>query len=341
MTLVIDGSIGEGGGQIIRTALALSVVTGIPFRIENIRAKREKPGLRNQHLTAVLAAGTISDAHITGADVGSTQLEFHPGKLKSGTFDFNIGTAGSTTLVLQTVLPALMLADGSSELSFAGGTHNPKAPPFDFLQKTFIPQVNHLGPQVSAKFIRYGFYPPGGGKWTCSIQPARQFARLTLLSRSTARCYARALVVKLPPAIGERELKILKARCKDIHNFNVETSENGSPGNVLMVEARFQEITELVSGIGERRLRGEDLASLVAEEFNTFMRAAVPVGEHLADQLLLPLSLAKGGAFKTQRPSLHTTTNIEVIKMFLNNQIDVEQENELQWRITVEPGLPH
>lgn len=343
MTLEIDGSFGEGGGQIIRSSLALSVITGTPFRIHNIRAGREKPGLRQQHLTAVLAAAEISNAEVTGAEVGSDQLEFRPTEKRYGKFDFKIGTAGSTTLVLQTILPVLMLADGPSELYFEGGTHNPKAPPFDFLQLTFIPLINHLGPQVSCKLERYGFYPPGGGRWRCTIQPAKQFRELTLLSRSKARSYARALCVKLPASIGERELRVLKDKCSHhVHDFKIEDSDLAvSPGNVLMVEARSQELTELVSGIGERGLRAEDLANHVATEFNAYMHAEVPVGEHLADQLLLPLALAKGGAYKTVAPSTHTKTNIEIIKMFLSIDIDLEQENEKQWRVTVQSGLPH
>ncbi|MFN8656946.1 MAG: RNA 3'-terminal phosphate cyclase [Candidatus Obscuribacterales bacterium] len=342
MTLTIDGSFGEGGGQIIRTSLALSVVTGTPFHVHKIRAGREKPGLRNQHLTAVMAAAQISDAEVDGAFVGSTELHFRPGKLRGGKYNFAIGTAGSTTLVLQTVLPALMLADEASELSFEGGTHNPKAPPFDFVQKAFLPQINFIGPKVSAQFLRYGFYPPGGGKWTCTIEPARQFRPLTLLSRSKPHPAARALVVKLPTSIGDRELTILKSRCKDIRKFKVEESDQGvSPGNVLIVDVPSQELTEVISGIGERGLRAETLAEQVATEFNAYMKADVPVGEHLADQLLLPLALAAGGSYKTVAPSLHTTTNIEIIKKFLQITIDLEQENERQWRISVESGLPH
>lgn len=336
MTVIVDGSFGEGGGQIIRTSLALSVITGKPFRVEKVRAGREKPGLRNQHLTAVLAAAQISDAQVDGATVGAQEFEFTPGKLRCGEFKFLIGTAGSTTLVLQTVLPALMLADGPSNLYFEGGTHNPKAPPFDFLHRAFLPLINFIGPKVSVRLERMGFYPPGGGRWTCSIEPAKAFRPLELLSRSQPHPKACALVVKLPPAIGERELAILKSRCRDIKKFRLEESTNAvSPGNVLTVEVPAQELTEVISGIGERGLRAETLAEQVATEFNTYMKADVPVGEHLADQLLLPLALAAGGTYKTVAPSLHTTTNIEIIKKFLDINVDLDQENDRQWRISV------
>lgn len=152
----------EGGGQILRTALSLSIVTGESFRIEKIRAGRKKPGLLRQHLTAVQAAAKISGAKIEGADLGSQQLTFKPGKVQPGDYSFAVGTAGSATLVLQTILPALIIGSKPSTLTLEGGTHNPHAPPFDFLQKTFLPILNKMGSKVSAKLERPGFYPAGG-----------------------------------------------------------------------------------------------------------------------------------------------------------------------------------
>ena len=164
----IDGSQGEGGGQILRTALALALVTGKPFRITNIRAGRKKPGLLRQHLTAIQAAMAVGGAAAEGATIGSRDLVFHPGAITPGTYRFAVGTAGSTTLVLQTILPALLCAGGESMLTLEGGTHNPFAPPFDFLQTTFLPQVNRLGPKVEAVLERPGFYPAGGGRFRVS-----------------------------------------------------------------------------------------------------------------------------------------------------------------------------
>src|SRR5689334_5065034 len=163
--ILIDGSQGEGGGQILRSSLALSVLTGKPFKIENIRANRDKPGLGRQHLTAVLAAAKICSAGVSGAVLGSRELSFWPGKLKPGEYAFDVGSAGSTTLVFQTVLPPLMLADGPSQLQLQGGTHNIHAPPFDFLAKTFLPVVNRMGPQVNVELVRAGFFPAGGGRF--------------------------------------------------------------------------------------------------------------------------------------------------------------------------------
>ncbi len=141
MLIRIDGSFGEGGGQILRTALSLSLVTGRPIQIDNIRAGRERPGLLRQHLTAVLAAAEIGQAQVEGAVLGSTSIGFVPGPVKAGEYRFAVGSAGSGTLVFQTVLPALMLATGPSRLVIEGGTHNDAAPPFPFLERAFLPLV--------------------------------------------------------------------------------------------------------------------------------------------------------------------------------------------------------
>ena len=170
--LTINGSQGEGGGQILRTALAMSLVTGKPFRIVRIRAGRKKPGLLRQHLTAVQAAAQIGQATVEGAAIGSQELTFTPGEIRPGEYRFAVGTAGSATLVLQAVLPALLTAPGLSVLTLEGGTHNPFAPPFDFLHRSYLPLVNRMGPTVEARLERPGFYPAGGGKFVVTVEPA-------------------------------------------------------------------------------------------------------------------------------------------------------------------------
>src|SRR6185295_18962730 len=157
--LKLDGSVGEGGGQILRTALALSALTGQPFQIDRIRAQRRKPGLMRQHLTAVRAAAEVCQATVAGDSLGSMALSFVPGAVKAGSYSFAVGTAGSATLVLQTVLPPLLVAAGPSTLTIEGGTHNPLAPPFDFLERSFLPLVARMGPQFEARLERWGFYP--------------------------------------------------------------------------------------------------------------------------------------------------------------------------------------
>src|SRR5437867_958993 len=171
--LLIDGSQGEGGGQILRTALGLSLVTGTPIRIEKIRAGRAKPGLLRQHLTAVNAATAIGAVDVEGATLGSQELTFRPGTVKPGEYRFAVGTAGSTGLVLQTVLPPLLTAPGPSTLTLEGGTHNPTAPPFDFLARAFLPLISRMGPSATARLERPGFYPAGGGQMHRVDHPGR------------------------------------------------------------------------------------------------------------------------------------------------------------------------
>jgi RNA 3'-terminal phosphate cyclase (ATP) len=188
----IDGSIGEGGGQILRSALGLSMATRQPFRIENIRAARAKPGLLRQHLTAVNAAVTICSATVEGNAISSRALSFEPGKVAPGDFTFSIGSAGSTMLVLQTVLPALLVAEGPTRLVLEGGTHNPFAPPMDFLEKVFLPLISRMGPQVTVVLERAGFYPAGGGRAVVHIEPVVKLQPLHLRERGAIRRPARA-----------------------------------------------------------------------------------------------------------------------------------------------------
>ncbi|HYJ46731.1 MAG TPA: RNA 3'-terminal phosphate cyclase [Pyrinomonadaceae bacterium] len=336
--ITIDGSLGEGGGQIIRTSCALSLITGKPFRIYNVRAKRDKPGLQRQHLTAVNAAAEIGGAQVDGAGVGSREFTFRPGPVKPGDYSFSIGTAGSTTLVLQTVLPPLMMAEGASRVTLEGGTHNVHAPPFEFLQKTFLPVVSRTGPHVSLELERYGFYPPGGGRLHLTIEPGDARRRIDLTERGAIiRQRARALVVNLPPGIAERELAVIRERLgwADEH-LRLETSNNAySPGNVLTIEIESEQLTEVMTGIGERGVRAEVIAERVASETERYLAHDAPVGEHLADQLLIPLALADGGSYLTGPLSLHTTTNIEVIRKFLAVEIEVAPAGGETWRIEV------
>jgi RNA 3'-terminal phosphate cyclase (ATP) len=339
--ITIDGSHGEGGGQIIRTSLALSLITGKPFRIYNVRARREKPGLQRQHLTAVRAAAAIGGAEVEGAGLGATAFTFHPGAVTPGDYAFPIRTAGSTTLVLQTILPPLMIASAPSTLVFEGGTHNVHAPPYEFIVKTFLPLVNRMGARVTTELMRYGFYPPGGGSFRARVEPASKLRPLELLTRGEIRARrARALVVKLPPAIGERELGVVSEQLgwgeSAGDELRVETSQNASsPGNVLTLEIESEHLTEVFTGIGERGVRAETVAERASAEARAYLDTDAPVGEHLADQLLIPYALAGGGSYTTGQPSLHTTTNIEVIKMFLDVEISARPSDSGVWKIEV------
>lgn len=334
----IDGSQGEGGGQILRSSLALSLCTGQAFRIENIRARRKKPGLLHQHLTAVLAARAVGEAEVSGAELGSQFLEFRPGKVRAGRHRFAVGTAGSATLVLQTILPPLLTAEGTSFLALEGGTHNPLAPPFDFLTGSFLPLVERLGARVQCRLERPGFYPAGGGRFEASIEPAGSLGRLELMERGPIVSHrARALVSRLPAQIAERELA---AVCRRLgwseEACGVETVSNAlGTGNALLLEAKTDTMTHVFSGMGERGRTAEDVADGVCEAYQAWCEANVPVDEPLADQLLLPMALGQGGQFRTVKPSLHTVTNAEVIERFLGKAIRFEQESALVWCVHV------
>lgn len=336
--ITIDGSFGEGGGQIVRTALALSLVTGQPFKIENVRAHREQPGLRRQHLTAVNAAAEIGRARISGVAVGARSFSFTPGRVEPGDYTFSIGTAGSTTLVLQTVLPPLMIAAAPSRLTFEGGTHNIKAPPYEFIAEAFLPLINRIGPRIESRLERYGFYPPGGGRFHVTLNPAQSLQRLDLLSRGELQLQrAHALVVKLPRSIADREIEVVReALGWSEDQCEVEVSQNAlSPGNVLTIRIVSDHLTEVFTGIGQRGVRAESVAHIAVAEARRYIESGAPVGEHLADQLLIPMALAGGGSFVTGPPSLHTTTNIEVIRKFLDVDIAVRPLVDEQFEVTV------
>lgn len=336
--ITIDGSFGEGGGQIIRTSLALSLITGKPFRVYNVRARRSRAGLQPQHLMAVNAAAVIGSAQADGAMIGSEEFTFRPGKVVPGEYTFNIGTAGSTTLLLQALLPPLMIAGAPSRLTLEGGTHNVHAPPFEFLKKTFLPLVNLTGPFVALELRHYGFYPRGGGRVHVTIEPGASRNRIDLRERGEILARrARALVVKLPPGIAERELDVIKEMLAwSGEQLEIETSENAkSPGNVLTIEIESEQLTEIFTGIGERGVRAEVVAERAVREAQQYLAHDAPVGEHLADQLLIPLSLAGGGSYLTGPLSLHTTTNIEIIRKFLAVEVWVEPVNGEMWKIEV------
>lgn len=336
--ITIDGSFGEGGGQILRTSLALSLVTGKPFRIEKIRAGRKNPGLLRQHLTAVDAATQVSRAQVTGAAIGSRELTFAPGSVESGNYAFAVGTAGSTTLVLQTVLPALLIASGKSRLILEGGTHNPFAPPFDFLERAFLPLVNRMGARVKAELERPGFYPAGGGKMSVTIEAARELQRLDLQTRGEMRARrSKAVVANLSINIAERELKVIAQKLSWPREWTkaelIESSRG--PGNVVTIEIECEHVTEVFTGFGERGVRAEAVAEKAVQQARRYLASEAAVGEYLADQLLIPMAMAGGGSFTTGPLSRHATTNIEVIRQFLDVATETSQIADRVWKVEV------
>lgn len=328
--IIIDGSEGEGGGQMVRNSCALSMVTGEPFRIGNIRAKRAKPGLMRQHVTAVEAACVVANAECTGLAVGSAELTFRPGRVVPGEYRFAVGTAGSTGLVLQTVLMPLVLAGGPSRLVLEGGTHNMLAPPFDFIERVFLPLVNRMGPTVSARLVRHGFYPRGGGRIEVDIAPAAlQPVDFTERGERLGQG-AQALFSGLPFEVAERLLA--RAR-RDLSEwpegaFAVRQlpAEQG-PGVILMLEARYEHVSEIVSGFGQLGVPAERLAKTAAARMRGYLESPAFAGPYLADQLVLPLTIAGGGSFTTVKPSQHLMTAIDLSTRFTSRRFALTRQS--------------
>jgi len=316
----LDGALGEGGGQILRTSLTLAAITGQPFRIRRIRANRSKPGLMRQHLVAVQAASQICGAQVSGAAVGSQDLEFIPGRLQGGDYRFAIGTAGSCTLVLQTVLPALLMADTPSTLRLAGGTHNPMAPPVQFLQRAWCPRVAEMGARIDVRLERFGFYPAGGGEVTASVEPCPQLAPRSWLERGERRdCYAESFSAGIPGKVAERELecvgKAMNWRGEQLRVRGLPGDQG--PGNALMLTFEYEHVTEVFTAFGEKSVSAENVARQAVNRARRYLASGAAVAEYLGDQLMLPLALAGGGGFTVDEISMHARTNAQVIEMFL------------------------
>jgi len=332
----IDGS--QGGGQLLRTALTLSMVTATPFTMTGIRAKRSRPGLMRQHLTAVEAARQVSDAEVTGADAGSQTLTFVPNGIRSGDFHFPIGTAGSTTLVLQTVLPALSRASGASTLHLEGGTHNPLAPPADFLIDVFAPVLGKMGVQADIRLVRHGFYPAGGGVMHVQVQSAQALKPLHLVERGALRAVsAHALVSNLSASVADRELKVV-ARRLGLQERAMKVNEIKpalGPGNALVIKVESEHMTECFVTFGERGVSAEQVAERACDLAQAYIRADVAVGCYTADQLLLPMALAGSGSFTTTEPTDHARTNASLIEKFLEVQIDFRELRKAAWKVDI------
>ena len=326
--ITLDGRMGEGGGQVLRSALALSAITQTPLNVHHIRGGRKKGGLLNQHLTAVRALVDICGAEVDGDARGSAELTFIPGPVQAGDYAVDIGTAGSVNLVLQTVMfPLLLAADGPSSVVVMGGTHNDSSPTTDYLLGVVLPRLQQMGAKVGLKLDRHGFFPRGGGKVRLTTSPSVLSPIEVVDAPTDVVVSARALLSDIPELVGTREIntfcRVLEKprRIGSIEHIN----KPRGPGNVFIAELRWDGGSEQVTAFGSRGKRAEKVAEEAAEEVRTFLRSGAPVGEHLADQLLLPMALAGGGRFRTGPLSLHATTNMEVISKFLDVTFRVEE----------------
>jgi RNA 3'-terminal phosphate cyclase (ATP) len=335
--MVIDGSRGEGGGQILRTALTLAMVTNTPVTIENVRAGRAKPGLLRQHLTALRAASEISGAEVSGDELGSSKVTFAPRAIRGGGYRFDVGSAGSAMLVLQTLAPALLFADAPSVVEITGGTHNPSAPPYPFFEAAYLPILRRIGARISSELLTAGFYPAGGGRVRLTVDRAGALEPLELLERGAVHARRlRALTSRIPPHVATRELRtVIELLGWQDADARPETVASDGAGNVLLAVVEAENVTELFSSFGERGVRAEEVARRLAVEVRTYLDADVPVGQHLADQLVLPMALGAGGSFRTGLPTPHLRTHAELLRAFTGREIELREEGGGAFRVEV------
>lgn len=325
----IDGSLGEGGGQLLRSSLTLAAITRQSFCMTRVRAGRREPGLRPQHLKAVEAAAAICGARVEGARLGSQKIVFEPGRIAAGNFSFDIGTAGSTCLVLQTILPVLSLARGPSRVDLSGGTHVRWSPCFDYLEIQWLPVLKTIGFDAELQIVRAGFYPAGRGLIRAAILPARPLSPLRLRERGPLRrLRAISAVANLDLRIGQRQAdratRRLAGRSPGLE-CEVVRMPSGSAGTMLLLQAEFERCRACFFALGERGKPAERVADEAVDELLAFLETEGAVDPHLADQLVLPLALAPGvSELSTSRVTRHLTTNADIVRRFLPVRIDLE-----------------
>jgi RNA 3'-terminal phosphate cyclase (ATP) len=339
----LDGSAGEGGGQILRSALALSALAGRPFEIRNVRAGRPNPGLAAQHLTAVRAAAAICGARVEGAAVGSRDLRFTPGAVHPGRYRFEVGTAGSCSLVLQTVALPLALARGPSEVAVGGGTHVPWSPTFEYLAACWIPWMRRAGCALEAGLNFAGHYPAGGGELFARIEGKARPKPLVATDRGApAGLVVFSRVACLPLEIADRQAR---SACAVLRAGGLEPTADcrelrgPRPGTAVAVVGRFENAVACSTALGAPGKPAEEVGREAADAFAAYLRSGAVLDEHAADQILLPLALASGpSAFTAARASGHLATNAEVVRAFLGAKIEIESEREETARVRVEPA---
>lgn len=318
----IDGSSGEGGGQMLRTALSLSAITGTAFSMENIRAKRDNPGLKAQHLCCVQAVAKVTDAKVEGATLGSSSLSFTPKEIKSGAFEFDIGTAGSTTLLFQCLAPVFLFAKHPSSATLHGGTDVPFSPPSQFTENTFVKALNRFGAHVNVRTIKHGFYPAGGGTMFMKVEPSilskARFQTRGKLIKIRATC----LSANLPEHVTQREKAWLqKHGLEDVDERQVKSK---SPGNTVFIQADHENAQNGFSALGESGKPAEAVTEEALSEWQTFESSKAAVDAHLCDQLLLYAALANGeSVLEVSEITEHARTNAELIDAWLGVKTEI------------------
>lgn len=337
-TIEIDGSFGEGGGQILRTALSLSCITGCGLKLFNIRKSRKKPGLMQQHLTCVNAVSEICNAEVWGNETGSTELNFVPQKIKSGHYSFDIKTAGSSSLVIQTLLPPLLFADKPSHIRIKGGTHVPFSPPYDYISGVFIPMLNRIGIKAESSIRQYGFYPKGGGEVGFMIFPAEKISGMHAVSRGKLLSITGySAVSNLPLNIAERQktavIQNLSPLSSDINILEVPSFGQGT---FVFLKSEYENALAGFSSLGERGKRAEDIGKDAVTLFKDFHKTSACLDPHLADQIVIYLSLAReDSTFTTSRITQHLLTNLWTTEKFLKIRYEIEGALDSEGRISI------
>jgi RNA 3'-terminal phosphate cyclase (ATP) len=333
--VLIDGSEGEGGGQVLRTSLTMSMLTSQPFEMIRIRAKRPNPGLQPQHLQALLAAQQICGATVEGAEKGSRRVRFMPGETHSGSYRFDIGTAGATSLVLHTLYLPLSRCDQPSTLHIHGGTHVPWSPSYLHLVDAWLPCLRAMGFRLELTLQRAGFYPHGGGELVVTIQPVTTLQSLRLASRGDLReVRVFSAHTNLTDEVASRQAGAAERllRQAGLRPVVEETHlPSWSRNTVCAITGTFQHTQVCYSALGERGKRAERVAEEACRAFLTFLHTDATVDEYVADQLVLPMALANGpSTLRTPRITSHLLTNIATLQQFLPTAI----------RLSAEPGQP-
>ncbi|PXF58393.1 MAG: RNA 3'-phosphate cyclase [Deltaproteobacteria bacterium] len=333
--IIIDGSYGEGGGQILRNSLALSMITGQTIEIRNIRAGRPKPGLRPQHLTCVKAATSVCGAQLEGDELGSQRLIFIPGRVKPGHYSFAIGTAGSVMLVFQTVLLPLALSHSASEVTLVGGTHVPWSPCFHYIDRVFRPAVSAMGLSFEMELKKWGYYPKGGGLVRTRILPSNEFSAFKPVPQSEEKDRVKAIsaTARLPDHVRKRQSaqakSVLEGRGVKVEIEEIEGSAT-CPGSLLFCwisgQGRYGGFTRL----GAKGKPAEKVADEAVYELLAFLDSGAACDKYLSDQMLLPAVLAGGEShWSTNSISNHLHTNVWVTECFGLGKIKLEEDEKL------------
>jgi len=336
--LRIDGSYGEGGGQVLRTAVSLSAITKRPVEVVGIRTRRKNPGLAAQHLTAVEAISKICNGQLSGAEIGSTRMEFHPSDIKGGRYTFDIGTAGSVTLVLQTLILPAIRADGRCVFEVVGGTDVAWSPSVQYLLHVFCEFLARMGVEVRIEILRRGFYPKGGGRVRATVEPCPRLKPLDLSDRGEFQridIWSVASEYLKSNRVAERQAEAARLKLgMDGVRMDAHYAPTFNPGSSIHLHAHYSNSKLGAGALGERGVRAEEVGEAAASDLLKEMSSGASVDVNMSDQLLPYMALAGNGSFTTRELSEHARTNMWLIEQFLRVKFKVEERDGL-WLVSV------